>query len=129
MHCLTYIRQLGLHPFYYQPDQKFSSTLALSISIYPHCPPPPPHQVFGPSIGPVGDCIALRPLDHFVPVRSTANRIKSFRQHLRFLYRYTPIAPPAPLQVFGPSVGLVGDCIALCPLDHFVRVRSTANRI
>ena len=96
LHCLTYIRQLGLHPFYYQPDQKFSSTLALSISIYPHCPPPPPHQVFGPSIGPVGDCIALRPLDHFVPVRSTANRIKSFRQHLRFLYRYTPIAPPAP---------------------------------
>ena len=69
-----------------------------------------------PSTGPLGYCL--------VCIRSTANQIKSFHQHS--LYRYTPIAP---LQVFGPSVGLVGDCIALCPLDHFVRVRSTANRI
>ena len=54
-----------------------------TCTFYINIPPlSPPHQVFGPSIGPVGDCIALRPLDHFVPVRSTANRIKSFRQDL-----------------------------------------------
>ena len=71
----------------------------------------------------------------YVRVRSTANRIKNVNQHLRFLYRYKHLCflyrytPIIPLQVFGPSVGPVGDCIALRPLDHFVRVRSTANRI
>ena len=65
-------------------------------------------------------------LDHLVQVSSTANRIKS--QHLSFLYHYAPIVP-FPLEVFGPSVGSVGDCIALRPLDHCVRVCSSANRI